>query len=278
MKKWVLVILLVLVIVGGWYRGKKFFEDSQIAEPKDNTPEVVVDLPKVIPAADPLILNWQPVTSGIAIKHVPYQFNDSQYGVQILQIDPTLVGISLAYDQQGKTIAQWSQMSPNAIVSNAGFFKEGNEPVGLLFINGTRKDAHRINQRGTGLLILEAGKVRIRDLGADPVDGSETFMNALQSYPLLIANGQIKVLEQAKNQDRRTAIGVDGDGKVYLATVEYAHLGLFQLAELLKNSDIQFTDVLNLDGGGSTGIAVPFEGIKRAINSQTTVPTVLIIQ
>jgi uncharacterized protein YigE (DUF2233 family) len=278
MQKILVLILLILALWAGWFGWK-----SHLAQPVSTVsdrPSSLDILPSLFPTVTPTPLQteWVELASGISVRHLPYTYNDQMYPIQVIRIDPSQATFLLKYNAQGKTIRSWAEDSPNTIIVNAGFFKEKNQPVGLLYIKGQRLDAHRIQQNGTGLLKLDQNRVSIQDLGKESLSGSEKFTNALQAYPMLLSAGNVRVLSQSTAQDRRTAIGVDGDGMVYLFVAEYAHLGLFEFANLLKDAPLSLTEVLNLDGGGSTGLVVPFDAYKKTIDSQTAVPTVLVVE
>lgn len=220
---------------------------------------------------------WFEVESGVAVKHFPYTYNNGQYYYQVVRINPAVRNIQLAYNQSGKTIRDWMS-EEQGLVMNAGFFKEGNASVGLLYIKGERLDNHRIRPEGTGLLQLEPNKVVIRDLSKQPLLENELFEQALQSYPMLISEGEVVIPQTAISQERRSAIGIDREGTVYLFSAEYQHLGLNEFAQQISRADLGIQELLNLDGGGSTGIGIRFGEYERVIDSQTVVPTVLIIQ
>jgi uncharacterized protein YigE (DUF2233 family) len=229
--------------------------------------------PAVTPSPD-----WQEVGVGMELRTLEYTYNSSKYHFQVEKIDPTQTNIHLSYFQEGKTLRSWAEEVNNGLVVNAGFFKENNEPVGLLFTDAIRRDQHRIKPEGTGLLSMHAGEIKILDLSAVDVPEPGNLTDALQSYPMLISNGQIVVGETLTSQDRRTAIGMDTSGNVYIFTAEYPHLGLYEFATILKESPLQLSEVLNLDGGGSTGLVIKTPKHSQVIDSLTTVPTVLIVE
>jgi uncharacterized protein YigE (DUF2233 family) len=220
---------------------------------------------------------WQELTDGVARRGISYPYNGSTYQIQVLRIDPKRRSISLQYDQAGKQVSAWSKENPGSIVTNAGFFKENNEPVGLLYIDGERKDSHRINPAMSGLLLIEEHSVKFLNLANTPIPDDQQMQNALQTYPMLIDNARVIVSQNSTKQDRRTAIGADGEGNFYIITAQYPHLSLYDLAKILVESPLSLTEVLNLDGGGSTGIAIQTDEFTQVIDSQTPVPSVLVV-
>ncbi len=225
--------------------------------------------PSLKPTAD-----WTVVDKGIEVRALSYPYGDTQYDIQVVKLDPKQVQLSLEYDPEGKTISSWGK-GVDGLVMNAGFFKEENKPVGLLYINSIRKDNHRIRPAGTGLLVLNVSGISILDLSKTAVPPDDVLENAVQAYPMLISQGQLVAKTSLEMQARRTAIGSDKVGNVYLFTAQYPHLGLYDFAKLIHDSPLSLTEVLNLDGGGSTGIAINTAKYKEVIDSQTLIPTVL---
>jgi hypothetical protein len=102
-----------------------------------------------------------------------------------------------------------------------------------------------------------------------PAGGSEwKVQNAIGSGPLLMKDGKIDVTWEAElsnagislTANPRTAICVTTDKKIVVAVVDGREnatapgLQVWQLAELLK--DLNCSDAINLDGGGSTAMIV----------------------
>lgn len=218
---------------------------------------------------------WKELSEGVAVRAISYPYNGSTYQLQVVRMDPEFISASLQYDQVGKQVADWAKDSSSIVVANAGFFKENNAPVGLLYINGQRMDSHRISPANTGLLQIGENGIKFLNLADTPIPEESQLQNALQTYPILIDNGQNVASKNLTSQDRRTAIGGDKSGNMYLITSQYSHLGLYDFAKILQESPLQLTEVLNLDGGGSTGVVVQAGEYKEIIDSQTAVPTVL---
>lgn len=107
---------------------------------------------------------------------------------------------------------------------------------------------------------------------------------AVGGGPWLLRNGQIQIDASRQgfqsgfsdNRHPRTAVGVTADGKLLLVTVDgrqamSAGMTLHELARLML--DLGATDAINLDGGGSTTLAVrgglvinsPSEGKQRPV-------------
>ena len=77
---------------------------------------------------------------------------------------------------------------------------------------------------------------------------------------------------------RRTFIGTDEAGQVYVGVVWKDDVSLFELMQILQELDVNWYDVINLDGGPSTGIAVETGSFVEILDSAGPVPNVIVIQ
>lgn len=274
-------LIVILILIAGF--STVFFFLKSFSSPQSPQANVSIT-PRMTPfpsmrvsRALKISTDWQSIGTGVQIRKIPYQYNGVSYGFQVIKVDPKQFQLRLAYDQKGQTIRSWAK-DVEGIVINSGFFKEGNESVGLLYIDGKRLDDHRIRPAGTGLLVIKPQGIDIMDLKNEAIPDEEELMNAVQTFPVLISNGQVVADTSLTSEDRRTAIGKDVQGNIYLITAEFAHLGLYNFAKAVHDSGLQLTEVLNLDGGGSTGISVQTDTFQQFIDSETLVPTVLIVE
>ncbi|MEO8581957.1 MAG: phosphodiester glycosidase family protein [Patescibacteria group bacterium] len=271
MKRFFLTIFVVLCLFLLFIIGNDVIRTHQITENLDTSPIA----PFVQPSKSiQLSQDWQTLSSGVEVRSLQYAYNGQSYQIQVIRLDPNQGTLSLQYDQRGKTVSQWAKGTDHLVVSNAGFFKEKNEPVGLLYVNGERLDSHRVKPADSGLLVIHENGIEILNLANAPIPAE--LQNAVQTYPVLIDQGKLIANKNMTKQDRRTAIGTDRDRRIYLFTAGYQHLGLYDFAKVISESGLQLTEVLNLDGGGSTGVAVDAGTFQKIIESETAVPTVLV--
>ncbi len=280
-KKLQLVFILSIVILGGVLWSLKKDDEVKVVDVSEqvNVTRLASELLTPNPTQSvTLSEDWQTISNGVSMRAVVYPYNNTQYQLQVVRVDPKQAEFSLHYEKQGKTVQQWIENKENTIMINAGFFKEENAPVGLLFIEGKRLDNHRVALENSGLLQKNGHSVEILNLATTPLPAEKTLQHAVQTYPVLIDHGKVVVQQRLVKQARRTAIGVDKDKNVYLITANYPHLGLYDFAKVLQDSTLSLTKVLNLDGGGSTGIAIKTTNFQKTTNSETPVPTVLQIK
>lgn len=171
-------------------------------------------------------------------------------------------------------ISDWSSQS-NQVLVNAAYFNEDKIPSGFLVVNGETIGKEIFDQDKSGLLLIQDDKLSIRDLATEPLAEDETFDFALQSYPFLIKNHQEAIKEDSGQKARRSAIGTDKDGNVYVLISDSPNLSLYEFMNILYDSGIDFENVLNLDGGPSSGLYVNFNRYSKLIDSQVEVPSIL---
>jgi len=123
---------------------------------------------------------------------------------------------------------------------------------------------------------IEGNNLIIRNLETQALQEGEDVEFGLQSYPYLIKNSQPVLQEDTGKTARRSAIGTDAQGNIYLVIADTSHLTLYELMNQLVKTEIPFTDVLNLDGGTSTGIAVSEGSYHEIKDSLVRVPGVIV--
>jgi hypothetical protein len=166
-------------------------------------------------------------------------------------------------------VADWDRQA--RLVFNAGFFDENDAALGLVVADG-QAFGRSYETYGGMLAVDPAGAVSLRWLPAQPHLPGEALSQAVQSFPMLIRPDGTAYADEDGGRARRTAVGLDDQGRL---VVIIAPDGLFTLAGLaawLHGSDLGLTAALNLDGGGSTGY---YAGPNDTVNSFTPVPAVV---
>lgn len=153
---------------------------------------------------------------------------------------------------QGRGVGGWLSADGQARAAiNCGFYLQedaGYRHIGLLMTNG--EGPTRLRSRWGGVLI-------VRDGAAFVVRNPQRLLApatlGLQGWPMLVeARAVIPGLNDEDN-DRRTAAGVDGQGRVvWVADARGRTLADF--AHRLLRPDLGLVDAVNLDGGSSTGL------------------------
>jgi uncharacterized protein YigE (DUF2233 family) len=131
---------------------------------------------------------------------------------------------------------------------NGGYFEPDLEPSGLLIDQG--REVHSASG-GSGVVVL-GGRlqlVRLKDFKPG------TSSSALQAWPFLIEpGGRDGIRRDDGKRSRRSAIGLDGEGRGLMVAVVRDGVSLYQLMALCRRLGANVA--LNLDGGPSTGFAL----------------------
>jgi hypothetical protein len=154
--------------------------------------------------------------------------------------------------EQGKQVGEWLDMDEQALVAvNCGFYWEKNgayQHMGLLMVNGEGWSELRSNWGG--VLIVRDGQAFI---APRPQRLLAPATLGLQGWPMLVQNQT--VVSQLDDQDlgRRTAVGIDAQGRVVWVVATDA-VTLADFARRLLETDLGLTMAVNLDGGVSSGL------------------------
>jgi len=196
--------------------------------------------------------------------------------MEVLQFKADEVDISFEYNSQGKPVSEWAS-GEDEIIINGAYFLENNEPAGY-FVEDKKVVSNRMfDQDKSGLLQIKNGKFSVRDLDTQPI-AKEPLDYAIQSYPFLIKNGEAAVKTDSGKVARRTAMGIDKEGKVYVFLVLDRSISLYEFAKEIAELDQEFTYVLNLDGGPSSGVFISEGGEESVQNSFTAVSSIVRIK
>ena len=179
-----------------------------------------------------------------------------------------------AHSTSAQSVFDWSEAFPNAdFVANAFYFNEDYMPSGLLITEGNRIGSRSFDRDKSGMLLL--------DNNAEIINTSKenlNFSNAVeagQSFPFLILNGQPAVKEDSKKYASRTFVATDLKEVFYIGMYD-GPISLFELSHLLPDIPVSWDSVLNLDGGPSSGYAIRKNKSIKGKNSLTAVPSVII--
>lgn len=155
-----------------------------------------------------------------------------------------------------------------AVVTSGGFFAAredgGLAPLGLAVGDGEELSPFAPRRWG-GVLAREGADSAVVPLSAVP--RSPAWDEALQSSPIVVADGRNDMLRDDGRLDNRLAIGLDGQGGLIAVGAFRAGGGavsLHAMAELIlaleDAAGVVVRDALALDGGSSAQILVPATG------------------
>jgi hypothetical protein len=196
-----------------------------------------------------------------------------------LRIDPQQYTFSAHYRPGAPlNLTGWRDILPGAVAFiNANYFDPENHALGLVVADGVAY-GHAYQKFG-GMLQVQNGIVRVRSTTLEPYIG-EALDQAVQAFPMLITNGQAAFENtQGDRSTRRTVVGQDKEDRIVLITTSsLSGMRLVDLSRYLATTDMQLVNAVNLDGGGSSllALALPDQPIYF-IPSFDPVPTVLAV-
>jgi uncharacterized protein YigE (DUF2233 family) len=175
------------------------------------------------------------------------------------------------------TVEAWAKSLPSAaFVANGVYFDEKWQPTGMLVVGGKTVNNRVYDYAKSGVLEL-APAVRVIDTAVEKIDAAK-FSEAGQSFPLIIKNGSPIKTFKDEHGARRSMIGNDTEGNVYFAAIPEDAVTFPEAAKLLAATGVKWTNVLNLDGGTSTGFAAKLGDFSEAMNSIVQVPIVIVAE
>ena len=182
----------------------------------------------------------------------------------VVEIDPDRYRFAVHYYQQDGfseplDIRQWQERTGHDLVFNAGLFRENYAYLGLLYGNGRSLGSKR-HTTWQGLFAAEPAadrsrRARVLDLTFDTFDEQQVpYREVAQSLMLLDRTGKIRVRQTGKRA-HQTLVAEQSDGHLLvLKTTEV--VSLHALGECLRDAFPSLRQVMAMDGGSSTELAV----------------------
>lgn len=229
----------------------------------------------VVTTTTPATFTWERVSTGLDRAEAVFSTTTGALMV-IYRVSPKQFTAEITHSLPPKHLSVWGSVATGTtLLVNGVYFHEDYLPSGFLQVSGTRIGNRQFDQDKSG--VLQFDPFRILDTKAQPIS-LEVNKNIAQSYPFLVKNGMLGVTEDSGRVARRTFVGVDRDGLMYVGVVPYVPLSLFHLAQFLKQLPIRWTHVLNLDGGPSTGLWMQQGSRNELFDSYVPVPNILLFR
>jgi uncharacterized protein YigE (DUF2233 family) len=197
-----------------------------------------------------------------------------------VEIDPDRYRFTVHYYQQDGLsdpldIRQWQERTGHDLVFNAGLFRENYAYLGLLYGNGRSLGSKR-HVTWLGLFVAEPAenhsrRARVLDLTYDVFDERQPpYREVAQSLMLLDRTGKIRVRQTGKRA-HQTLVAEQGNGHlVVLKTTEV--VSLYALGECLRDAFPSLRQVMAMDGGSSSDVAVS-PSLRQAMSKMAGVHT-----
>ncbi len=174
-------------------------------------------------------------------------------------------------------MSEWREAYPKTVAGiNGVYFMEDLTPSGL-FVGQELKQTVRLFDADKSGLISVQGKMEILDTASSGVRVAQIKEGA-QTYPILIKDGKEILTRDTGKEARRSWVGTDREGRVWLGVLSDGEVSLYGLMKRLMEMGITWDMVVNLDGGPSTGIFVKGEEGDVLKETLGGVPNVLFVE
>jgi uncharacterized protein YigE (DUF2233 family) len=229
------------------------------------------------------VAGWQPLQPGLEQRTIDLFGDDGRQVEQLylLRLEPAAFRFRVGYRPGAPLpLRQWQAETGALLVVNGGFFTEAWQATGLTVVEGVASGSSYVGFGG--MLAVSGNGPELRGLAERPFDPSEPLLYGLQSFPLLVQPGGVLGFPDEDGQsNRRTVVGVDGNGRFLFIVAPWGHFTLHQLSQYLLESDLDLDIALNLDGGTSTGLLLMGEGGEETavdIPAFTPLPIVILVE
>ena len=227
---------------------------------------------------------WKPLDSGIEQRKMTLERSDASYSFDLNLVRfgphrflPRIIssGQFQLKSADAKTLAQRS----GAVATiNANYFDEKGKPLAFL------KTANQEINRSVSKHALYTGVFGVQDSTPFIVHRDDFQLTdaqeAIQSGPLLLKQGApVPAISGAGRYSRRAVIGMDKQQRLIVGVTDTVLGGLSfaELQELFSRPEWQLetTELLNLDGGGSAQLYIKTRSHEEFISGNSEVPVVI---
>lgn len=254
------------------------------------TPSVPSATPSATPSAGPATVSvqtpsattqaWQEVAPGVSVRLDSVTLSSSVPAqVTTVRMGQTAGRLRVGYAPGSPApIGEWASSHPTAVaLINGGYFDDAGRTTSLLVSDGVSAGRSYVGFGGM-LSMSSKGVVTLRSLRDHPYSSGEKPRQAVQSFPMLVIDGTAPALPNDNGRyGRRSVVAVDAQANLLFITVEGGWT-LPETAAWLVASGLGIRQALNLDGGGSTGMAVQAGSYRRTVNAYTSLPIVLWVE
>ena len=201
--------------------------------------------------------DWLDLAAGLQWRKLQSK-GDELAQLIVVRINPRKYRFRAIYRPgQPLTLSRWRELENNAsLIINANFFDPNHKALGLVVSDGaSHGKAYR--DRG-GTFLIRNGEPLVIASRPNSLPSIETIEQAAQGFPLLVEQGrQAYFRTTGGERTRRTLIGIDQQDNVLIMVAPFLGLSLAELSAYLPRTDLELETAFNLDGGGSTMIALP---------------------
>ncbi|HEX6173277.1 MAG TPA: phosphodiester glycosidase family protein [Candidatus Binatia bacterium] len=227
---------------------------------------------------------WKPLDSGIEHRKMTLERSDPSYSFDLNlvrfgrnRVFPRIIS-SGQFQLKSADAKTLGQRSGALVTINANYFDEKGKPLAFL------KTAIGAINRNVSKHALYTGVFGVRDsipfiVHRDDFQLTEA-QEAIQSGPLLLRQGApMQTIPGAGRYSRRAVIGIDKQQRLIVGVTDTVLGGLSfaELQELFSRPEWQLetTELLNLDGGGSAQLYIHTRSHEEFISGTSEVPVVI---
>ena len=201
---------------------------------------------------------WVKQRDGLHLAQVFKESSANSFKTEIIllkvDLDRFKIGVadSRQHDKARDSVKSLVKKSGAFAGINANFYGTDSKPLGLVI-----QSAKALNplQKGgsvlTGVFYIKDGKANIVHRDNFKVAGVDL---AVQSGPRVISKGKLLSFKKSNGATRRSGVAVTKNNEIILFATRNRFPGarLEDIQKILSDPSIAVTDVLNLDGGGSS--------------------------
>lgn len=220
-------------------------------------------------------VHWRTLAPGIefaTIRGEPFCRRGSS-AVAVLRLDPQRVQIRPLHftrqpEKEPLTIVEWQRRTGALAVFNAGQYYPDLSYMGLLVSDGDVVSRQLHPGFRAALVASPDGRkgqraARVLDLDRDPLDPNRLgWRDVAQSFMLFDRDGKSRIrrTDQVAN---RTVVAEDKRGRIVVTTTEGGYT-LWDFAQVLRESPLELTHAMSMDGGFEAELCVASGGFRYA--------------
>lgn len=226
---------------------------------------------------------WESIDSGVEYKKITIYLGESfkRTVLKFVRLDPALFNVKIITtgsqdSASGFFVGNLSKKNGAVVIINGSYFDENRSPLGFLVSDGKIINKRVVtNWLYSGLFYVKEGKPGL--LNRKDFPKKINVDQALQAGPLLIANGKPENIRNIHKSHFRSGLGLTGNNKicVYATETKYNGISWHELQQLLLLPGVNLRQAMNLDGGGSTQMALRTTGKNEYIKGTSKIPVAI---
>lgn len=222
-------------------------------------------LQEEVPEVRPGELTWRRLADGLEVGEIAVLAGDEEVDrLYLTRIDPARYEFRQHVNADNNLDDWMEELQPVAVI-NGSYYSPDFGPATPVIIDGTAagpdqyEATHAAFVSGDhGAAIVDLLATDWRSIGAD----AETMF---VSYPTLLDGDGANRAPESNWLASRSFIGEDAEGHIILGSAPEGFFSLYRLGEFLRQTPVDWRNVLNLDGGPVACHAVSAGGETRKV-------------